>query len=58
MGKVTLKFFVRTPRGEFELYNMNEKEAKKYGYGVHHYFKNFAIMTKNNKAIAVRKGEN
>lgn len=51
-----LNIYVRTPRGEFKFFNITESEAKKQGYGLHHYFKNFAIVVKNNQAIAVKKG--
>lgn len=53
---MTSNTYVRTPRGEFKfINNLTEQEAKKLGYGLHHYFNEFAIMTKCNSAIAVKK---
>ncbi len=46
--------YVRTPRGELKLVDLSVEEAKRAGYGVHHYFKEFVIMTKNNIGIAVK----
>lgn len=55
--KDLFNIYVKTPRGEFKFLNITEEEAKEKGYTIHHYFETFAIVVKNNTAIAVKRNE-